>query len=221
LRAVAPLVGLVAIGLACGLLPQLSFFAAGLGTGVLLVVGLVFVVPGLIPGRPIELFDHGLVIGGRSPQTVFFDDVDELYVDFDVVGTHLARAVTFTIVTHAKSKFRFGRGLGVQDMADLHNHLRRVLTLPLVHEARQALTEGQALRFGPLTPTHEVLRAGRRSIPWSSLVHARTTPSMLYFKKRGWPLWWARIKLADVPHWAALLALLGDKLEVKSLREER
>jgi hypothetical protein len=161
-----------------------------------------------ILGRPpaVEVFEHGLVLwdGVRGRSEISFEDIDALHYDFEGLfakGPPSVRLTTFGGEAAVVPR-------DVRDLDRVLGAIDRKVTRPIVTRAKEALARGDRLTFGPLEVELDGLVLRGESLPWSGLQRAIAEREVLVFYAHGPRGRFGWLRIADIPHPRALLAVL-------------
>lgn len=186
---------------------------AGLALGLLaatfgLCACAIYGVPVLRRGtRHVTLHEGGVVSRGRTTDVVSFEDVDEVWFDFEhagrMAGLRGLRLVDTAGVSHFVS-------LEVEKPILLGNAVLRACSTPLVAEARSALSRGEELTFAKIKVTAERILLPRASVKWKDLRLVRQLPGRLAFFRKQPIFPYRNVGLDEVPHPTVFIAVVRD-----------
>jgi hypothetical protein len=164
----------------------------------------------------VNLHENGIVITGGlvKPTEILFDDIDAVYYDFEKI---LPGPPQIDLTTFDGRQAVIPRD--VEDLDRILAALEREVTRPIVARAKEALTRGEPLKFGPLGVELDGIVLNDRRLSWKELrlVHAERDALVFHSYYRGRFGW---VRLSTIPHPRALLAVLRMRTRVvlKGLR---
>jgi hypothetical protein len=172
--------------------PALAFLAAGAALGYFSAE------PLRLRGLRIELHAFGIVVARRrSRDVVFFEDVDEVWLQFAPVSVHMLIDALTLIDRHGK-KHRVP--MQVTDASLVASWITQSCSAPLFPEARKALDAGEELTFARMRFDRDAIAFGNKRVKWSEFRLVRLLPGRVVFF-RGMPVFpWRTVKLDAVPH---------------------
>jgi len=161
-------------------------------------------------GLCVDLHQHGLVVrrGLGRIEITLFEDVDEVWMDLDVVGGAVTVARALRLVLHGGGARRVPATLSHADQL-----LREVIlhcSYPLQAQATSALRAGDTLTFGDVQIDEIGIRRRRWSARWDELSLVRFMRGRLHLFRRQRILPWRTIRLDRVPHPTVFAKLVRD-----------
>ncbi|WP_437958311.1 DUF6585 family protein [Sorangium sp. So ce119] len=164
-------------------------------------------------GLRIELHDHGVVVARREGrEVVVFDDVDEVWFDLDRSSTPFGSFVFLRgvrLVEHSGAQ----RSVPVE-VADGQEVARRILLCcshPLMDDARRAISDGEALTFGPVRLDGQGIAIREHNAAWSALSLVRLQSGRVAFFRGQTVFPWKTVSLDRVPHPTVFARLVTER----------
>jgi hypothetical protein len=155
----------------------------------------------------VTLHEGGVVSRGRKVDVVSFEDVDEVWFDFEPAGRMAAlrslRLVDTAGVSHLVT-------LEVEKPILLGNAVLRACSTPLLADARSALSRGEELTFAKIKVTEERILLPRASVKWKDLRLVRMLPGRLAFFRRQAIFPFRNVGLDQIPHPTVFIAIVRD-----------
>ena len=169
--------------------------------------------------RRVDVHDAGVVARSKSGhETVFFEEVDEVWTELDVVSNSGGRRVwirSLQLTTHDGDSHRIPTTLTAPDK--LIERVLRLCSAPLIQPAIRALRAGDELTFGKVRLTKEWIRIASLESSWSDISLARFQAGRVVLLRGRSILPWRIISWDELPHPTVFLAVVK---EVASKTEE-
>jgi hypothetical protein len=150
----------------------------------------------------IALHADGVVVETqRTRGSVAFDDVDEVWLDFDVARSPVGKFAWIRALRLVDRKGGTLRvPLTVSEAGPLCAAIQKRCSDPLVPEALHALREGESLTFGEFQVDRDAIHAPSWSVSWQNLALVRLSPGRVHLFRAQRVVPFRTIRLDDVPH---------------------
>lgn len=165
--------------------------------------------------------EDGLIVRrGAATSAIAYDDVDQVWLEFDRVKFSPMPAIplvhAFRLVERGGSQVRVSTQ--VESAVELMNAVLRACSWPLRVPAKEALAAGEPLRFGKVELNGRAIHVGSASVAWTDLQLVRICADRVEFFRGQRILPWRSIRLDSVPHPTVFAELVGS-LAVRVERE--
>jgi hypothetical protein len=190
-----------------------------LGVGVLFALLPIWLFSELLVGlgSAVEVWDEGIVVRRTwtDPAEIRFEDVDAVYIDFEVavhLGVRSTPTAKVTLTTHGGRRVVIPRGL--RAAGDILAAIDRNVERPLLAPARQALAAGEPMTFGPVVLDGAGVTLGGETLEWEAIERIDAEPDVLTIHKKGSRWRVVDVPVRELPHPRVLVLLLASRVKV-------